>query len=195
MPDSPSSLTAAAEYRIGAQPRAQQAKAPRPAKPRVPADVRPSWASAGRAVLATALLVAGVAYVGVGHSHLIVRQFPASARLYALAGAPVNLLGLALNDVQSRITEDGTTRVLTVQGSIANVEGFPRGVPDLRLALMAGPEKELYTWIVTAPKARLKAGESVAFQARLVSPPVGAEQVKIIFASANVAPPRGDGSK
>ena len=139
----------------------------------------------GLATLAFGLCFCGAAYTAVAHPAFVVRHLPASAPLFALAGSPVNLLGLDFRNVRSSLFEDGPNRVLMVEGLIANIDARGRTVPDLRLAVLADGDKRIYTWVLASPKARLRAGESTEFRARLVAPPAEGTRVDVSFLTGN----------
>ncbi|MDB5597733.1 MAG: hypothetical protein JWM36_4694 [Hyphomicrobiales bacterium] len=186
MSDPSHNLSAAAEYRIvpargtgtmgtemlGSSPRSNPVQSRR-------------WSIRGVATILFCLGLPGGAYAAITHAPQIVRRIPVSAGLFALAGYSVNRTGLEFKSVTSRLLEDGDICILAVEGTVANIEGQTRTVPDLRLVIMAGASQELYSWTVPSPKARLAAGESVLFRARLVAPPAASERIKVTFSGAS----------
>jgi hypothetical protein len=44
--------------------------------------------------------------------------------------------------------------------------------------------REIYSWTVEAPKPKLESGETVAFRAKLVSPPLTSRDVLVRFAGS-----------
>jgi hypothetical protein len=133
------------------------------------------------------LLAAGVACVlatAVAQREAIVRTVPAGARIYAMLGLPVNLRGLAFRDVKGILLDEGQQRVLAIAGEISNLRGSTWPVPDLRIAVRGSDGREMYTWTTAAPKPDLEAGETVAFRARLATPPEGAREIVVRFAEA-----------
>lgn len=142
-----------------------------------------------------AVLLAVATSTAFWHAEAVVRHVAPAARFFALLGAPVNLVGLEFSRVESRLVEDGQTRILTVEGSISNKKSGVRSVPDLYLSVMAGPGKELYSWSVASPRQKLGSGEAVSFQARLVAPPAGAQAVEVTFARPAGSRPREDLSR
>jgi hypothetical protein len=121
----------------------------------------------------------------VGLKEEIVRAFPASGTLYAAAGLPVNLQGLEFRGFKSRISADGSQRLLKVQGEIANLRPGLSHVPAIELVVQGEDGRALYRWTAAASKPKLGAKETIAFEARLVSPPAGGRDVKVRFAQAN----------
>lgn len=118
----------------------------------------------------------------IGLRERIVRQLPQAAVAYRAVGLPVNLAGLELRDVHSRIVMDGMRRVLTVEGEIVNIRREQNRVPPVTLAVRGENGLDRYAWTTPAPKSRLEAGEKIAFRARLASPPEDGSQVLVRFA-------------
>ncbi len=135
---------------------------------------QPGWAAC---VFLLLLASSGLLYGRLA----IVRAVPQMASFYAMIGMPVNLLGLDLRNVISRVLEGSPQPVLAVQGEIANRRGEATPVPPLRLSVRDGDGAELYTWATPAPKDSLAAGETVSFRARLVAPPAGAVSLLVRF--------------
>jgi hypothetical protein len=124
-----------------------------------------------------------VAAIAIATREPIVRLVPSMAPLYASVGLPVNPHGLSIRSVKSILLEDGVSRVLSVEAEITNVRPSQTAIPELQVALRAHDGHEIYTWTTPPPKAKLSAGESVAFRARLASPPEAAKEVSIRFAA------------
>ena len=113
----------------------------------------------------------------------IVRLLPQTASLYAAVGLPVNLRGLAFEDIRmSRIDQDGIG-VLVVEGSIVNVTRRPVEVPRLRLAVRNDAKHEIYAWTALPTRSILAPGDTLPFRSRLASPPADAREVKVRFFS------------
>jgi hypothetical protein len=179
-------LSAAAEYRIAPARGIGTIGAAIPtSSPQANGNRNGRWSIGGASTILVCLCLSGCAYVAIRHAPTIVRRVPVSAGLFALAGTPVNLTGLNFKGVTSQLLEDGDVRILAVEGLVANIDGQTKTVPDLRLGVMAGASQELYSWIIPSPRARLAAGESVLFQARLVSPPTAGEKIKVTFSGAS----------
>lgn len=121
----------------------------------------------------------------------VVRHLPATAALYARLGLPVNLRGLAFEDVAAGL-EAGSPPMLAVTGTIHNVAGHAQAVPMLRVALRDASGAELYGWTAAAPRPLLEAGGATPFRVRLKAPPAGAGSVAVRFVrpdDATGAPP------
>ena len=132
------------------------------------------------APLAGASLLAG-SMTAIGARESIVAAAPLAAGAYAAIGLPVNLRGLAIEDVHARIAESGDKKTLTVDGAIVNLRQADTAASDLRIALRAADGRELYVWTTRAPKSRLARGESVRFEAELAAPPDGVEDALVKF--------------
>jgi hypothetical protein len=57
-------------------------------------------------------------------------------------------------------------------------------VPPVALTVLGADGQAKYAWTTPAPKARLEAGETIAFRARLAAPPAEGADVLVRFASA-----------
>lgn len=111
----------------------------------------------------------------------IVRAVPDLASLYAAFGMPVNLRGLAIEEVTThRETENGQP-VLVIEGKVVNVVSGARPVPTLRLALRGEDASEIYAWSVEPRAPELGPGETLKFRTRLAAPPDAAADVQIRF--------------
>jgi hypothetical protein len=134
-------------------------------------------------------IVATIIAVIMGASALIVmrerivRILPPATTAYRALGMPVNLAGLELRDVHSRIVMDGARRVLVTEGEIVNIRRERNSVPAIALAVRGSNGLDRYSWTAPAPKSRLEPGEKIAFRARLASPPEDGSDVVVHFAN------------
>jgi predicted Zn finger-like uncharacterized protein len=111
----------------------------------------------------------------------IVRLAPQTASIYAATGMPVNLRGLAFENIRtSKEMQDGVA-VLVVEGSIVNVTGKAVEVPRLRLAIRNDSKNEIYTWTTLPPRSILGPAEELPFRSRLASPPAESRDVALRF--------------
>ena len=132
------------------------------------------------APLAAAGLLAG-SMTAIGARKSIVAVVPLAAGVYAAMGLPVNLRGLAIENVRARVAQSGDKKILLVEGALVNLRADETAAPDLRIALRAADGRELYAWTTRAPKGRLARGERVRFTARLAAPPEGVEDALVKF--------------
>jgi predicted Zn finger-like uncharacterized protein len=141
------------------------------------------------APLAAAGLLAG-SMTAIGARESIVAAAPIAAGAYAAIGLPVNLRGLAIEDVRARVGVSGDKKILMVEGAVVNLREAETAAPDLRIALRAADGRELYVWTTRAPKSRLARGERARFAARLAAPPEGIADalVKFVAPGDKVAP-------
>jgi hypothetical protein len=145
-------------------------------------------AGPGRAPVFTTILAIMIGASGlIALRERIVRVAPASAAAYRALGMPVNLLGLELRDVHSRVVMDGNRRVLVTEGEIVNIRRDQNRVPPIALAVRGGNGLDRYAWTAPTPKSRLEAGEKIAFRARLASPPEDGAEVLVRFAKLDAA--------
>jgi predicted Zn finger-like uncharacterized protein len=111
----------------------------------------------------------------------VVRVMPQTASLYAHLGLPVNLRGLAIEDVRvSKETQDGIT-VLVVEGRVVNVSRMLLEVPRLRLAMRNAAGAEIYSWTSLPSRPILGPGDLQPFRSRLASPPGDGKDVLVRF--------------
>ncbi|MGA2792017.1 MAG: hypothetical protein ABSE69_00570, partial [Roseiarcus sp.] len=134
------------------------------------------------AALAAIAIIAGAMAVAAERA-AIVKAVPNTARLFAAVGLPVNLRGLALDNVRTNIFDLGDRRVLVIEGAIVNLRDLATEAPNIRIALRGADKRELYVWTAPAPKSRLGPDEQVAFRTRLAAPPDGVSDVLVKFAS------------
>lgn len=111
----------------------------------------------------------------------LVRAVPSTAKLFAAAGLPVNVLGLALGDVASNFDEEAGRRVLVTEGTITNATRRELAVPDLELTVLGAEGETLYQWSAKPPSGEIAAEETKRFSIRLASPPPAGTQVLVTF--------------
>jgi predicted Zn finger-like uncharacterized protein len=111
----------------------------------------------------------------------IVRLAPQTASVYAAIGMPVNLRGLAFENIKtSKEMQDGIA-VLVVEGSIVNVTGKAVEVPRLRLAVRNDSKTEIYSWTTSPARSILGPAEALPFRSRLASAPEDGRDVLVRF--------------
>jgi hypothetical protein len=111
----------------------------------------------------------------------VVRFAPQTASLYASIGLPVNLRGLAWENVRTTGEMHEGVPVLIVEGAVRNVAGKTVEVPRLRFALRSPSGHELYAWTTVTERSILAPSETAAFRTRLVSPPAEGRDVIVRF--------------
>jgi predicted Zn finger-like uncharacterized protein len=129
----------------------------------------------------------GIALIG-GALHQrsrVVANFPQTAKVYAALGMPVNLRGIEIANVRSRLVEDNGVSILVVDGDLKNVAGRKVDVPRLRFAVLGQKGEEIHIWSAQADRPNLNAGEALNFRRRLASPPEGAREVSVRFLTAS----------
>lgn len=117
----------------------------------------------------------------IGWRAAIVRAAPQSARLYAAIGLPVNLRGLAIEDVKTTEETQDNVPVLVVEGTIVNVANRTVDVPRLRFAVRNPAGIEIYAWTALPNQPLLARGEKLAFRSRLASPPADTHDIVVRF--------------
>jgi predicted Zn finger-like uncharacterized protein len=111
----------------------------------------------------------------------VVRFAPQTASLFAAVGLPVNLRGLAWENVRTTGEVHEGVPVLIVEGAIRNVGSKTAEVPRLRFALRSPAGHEIYAWTTVTGRSILAPGETAAFRTRLASPPAEGRDVIVRF--------------
>jgi len=167
-----------------------------PHSPRGLADFAPEITSKRRLARAAApfaaLLIVATLMTAVGERRPIVKIAPVAARFYAAIGLPVNLRDMALQNIAANLGALDECKVLMIEGTLVNLRDEAAAAPNLRIAVRGADARELYVWTVRAPKNRLGPNEETPFRARLATPPEGAKDVLVKFASAGDKAPLGE---
>ena len=116
----------------------------------------PRWAPA---VAAAALACLGFASLVVARDG-VVRSMPRAAALYAAAGFPVNVVGLAFARVAP---ERLASSDVTIRGALRNVAGRKVRVPRLAFEVRDASGATLVAWRETVPTKSLAAGGELGF--------------------------------
>jgi predicted Zn finger-like uncharacterized protein len=170
-----------------AQPAADQKRGARivrgPAKPkgRAGGGLKALVSAPVLAVAATALLAFGA----VSMREPIVRYIPHSAPIFAAVGVPVNLRGIDIVDVKSRMVDDNGVSILVIDGTLVSRSRERVSIPRLRFSVLGDRGQELYVWSAQADRATLQPGETLAFRRRLAAPPNDGRDVSVRFLSAS----------
>jgi predicted Zn finger-like uncharacterized protein len=136
-------------------------------------------------------LVAGFAVL-IGAA-VVLRQdiatiWPRAAGAYAMAGLPVNLVGLSLEDQHAQPALKDGHAVLTVSGALRNIRDRPTPAAPLRISILNAAGQVLAVKIADPGGALIPPGETRHFVVDVVDPPEGANDVDIGFLLN--APPR-----
>jgi predicted Zn finger-like uncharacterized protein len=131
--------------------------------------------------LGLALFVAILAWAVVTYRQTIAELWPRTSSFYAAIGMPVNVRGLAFQDVAyTQESEEGQV-VLSITGKVVNVTARELAVPEVHVTLSDIDKHELYHWNFDVGVSALKPGETKDFVTRLNSPPEAARSVDIRF--------------
>jgi len=86
----------------------------------------------------------------IGLREKIVRLAPIAARAYAAIGLPINVAGLELQGVRSRIVMEGARKVLSVEGEILNLRcrrsASPCAAPTVRTSIPGRRARRRPSW-------------------------------------------------
>jgi predicted Zn finger-like uncharacterized protein len=193
--------TVAAETVVDA-PEPASAEVPESTAPPVPAEPpprRPRWAkdrvskASGTKIRGKLLtwpagaIAASVAVLAIGlhQRERVVQYLPQTARLYTAIGMPVNLRGITINNVASRMIDDNGVSVLVIDGDLANATDQNIRLPRLRFAVLGKDRQEIYSWSAQTDQANLKPGEKINFRRRLAAPPADGQDVSVRFDTAS----------
>jgi hypothetical protein len=110
---------------------------------------------------------------------------PQTASFYARLGLPVNLRGLAFDNLNTAVEQHEGVPILVVEGGIFNETRRIIDVPRLRFAVRNAARQEIYSWTAVLPRTLLSPGDGVPFRTRLASPPPDAHDVLVRFLNRN----------
>ena len=189
--DGEAAATDAPPEAVGEPPAETAASEPEPPKPMRGARLIKSGGDSGKkasawrkiadwrvmSVAVTALMLGA----GLHQREAVVRLLPQTAKLYASVGFPVNLRGIEIRNVKSRLVVDNDEPVLVVDGDLVNVADRRVDVPRLHFALLAPDGRQIYVWSAQADRANLQPGETLNFRRRLAAPPAEAKNVSVRF--------------
>lgn len=136
--------------------------------------------AAGWAVLAVAL--AGIVSFSYFQRVKVVQLLPGAASAYEKIGLPVNVRGLAFEDVKYSWETSAGRPVLEVAGEIVNITGKPLRVPTVVFGLRTKEKVEVYQWAADVRSDMLPPGERTAFAAQIPTPPKSIRDVQVRFA-------------
>jgi predicted Zn finger-like uncharacterized protein len=132
-------------------------------------------------IAATLVIVAA----GLHQRARVVKYLPQTAGLYAAIGLPVNLRGITINNVGSRLIDDNGVMVLIIDGDLVNATDQNVRLPRLRFAVLGKDRQEIYAWSAQTDQASLKPGEKINFRRRLAAPPADGQDVSVRFVTAS----------
>lgn len=128
-------------------------------------------------ILVLMAIIAGI----LGWRADVVRVMPQTASLFAAIGLPVNLRGLAFEDVKAtKDIQDGVP-VLVLEGRIVNISRLMLEVPRIRFAMRNAAGNEVYNWTTLPIRPVLPPNAEQAFRTRLASPPAEGRDITIRF--------------
>jgi predicted Zn finger-like uncharacterized protein len=138
--------------------------------------------SAMQSVILALLLLDAIV---IGWRSDFVRLMPQTASFYARLGLPVNLRGLAFENLSTVTEQHEGVPILVVEGDIVNETRKIVDVPRLRFAVRNPARQEIYSWTAVLPRTLLPPGDAVPFRTRLASPPPDVHDVLVRFLNRN----------
>ena len=116
----------------------------------------------------------------------VVKIMPGSARAYALAGLPVNTLGLVIEGSRAEPALQDGHAALSISGMIRNVEDHAIVTPPLKIELLNKAGKTIVTKIARPADPVVPPGETRHFALAILDPPTSAHDLQISFAPDTV---------
>ena len=158
----------------------QDAWAARIAADRAPEPVR---SPAGRSFIIAVAGVSSIAFLAAFFAgrESAVAAVPDLAGLYETIGLPVNLQGLAINDLAGKRDMTGEGARLTVSGALVNLRHSDQPVPGLVVELRDAAHRPVRTIAMAPPVALLAGLDSTAFQVVIDDVPKTAIGVAVRF--------------
>ena len=141
------------------------------------------WPLSGMQSLILALILLDA--IVIGWRNDFVRLMPQTASFYARLGMPVNLRGLAFDNLSTSTEQHEGVPILVVEGDIVNETHKIVDVPRLRFAVRNAGRQEIYSWTAVLPRTLLSPGDAAPFRTRLASPPPDAHDVLVRFLNRN----------
>jgi predicted Zn finger-like uncharacterized protein len=141
------------------------------------------WSLSGMQSLILALILLDA--IVIGWRNDFVRLMPQTASFYARLGMPVNLRGLAFDNLSTSTEQHEGVPILVVEGEIVNETHKIVDVPRLRFAVRNAGRQEIYSWTAVLPRTLLSPGDAAPFRTRLASPPPDAHDVLVRFLNRN----------
>jgi predicted Zn finger-like uncharacterized protein len=137
---------------------------------------------------ALVLVVIGLSWATIAYRQPIAEAWPRSSSFYRAIGMPVNIMGLAFQDVDYDQTFEDGQPVLSVTGKVVNASSRELPVPQVRVSLSDLNKRELQAWNVDIGTPTLGPGESRAFVTRLLNPPSDSRTVDVRFVQPGETP-------
>jgi predicted Zn finger-like uncharacterized protein len=142
-----------------------------------------------RQAVATGVVWAGLAgafAVMVGLTVLmrqdVARIWPRTAGAYAMAGLPVNLVGLTIENQHAQPTLKDGHAAVTITGVLRNIRDRAVAPPPLKISLLNPAGRALVVKIEDPAGAMIPPGEARKFVVDMLDPPISATDVEIGFA-------------
>lgn len=111
----------------------------------------------------------------------VVELYPRAAAAYAMAGVPVNPVGLEFEAVKARPAPNHPGQVL-VSGALRNVRDRPISAPVVRVALLDAEGREIGHQMLTVPGPPIQPGAVLGFATLTPDPQGRAADIGVDFA-------------
>ena len=118
----------------------------------------------------------------------VVHAYPPAEKLYRMVGLAPDLVGYGLELPQPQSGRlEGEPTTLFLEGTVRNTLDKPIDIPMLQGALLGSDGTALHTWMFKAEKDRALPTEEVRYRTEVVSPPRGAVEATVTFATPEEA--------
>ena len=111
----------------------------------------------------------------------VARIFPRAAGAYAMAGLPVNLVGLTIEGQHAQPTLIDGHAALTVTGALRNIRDKAIVAPPLKISLLNVAGREVAVKLGYPAGPPIPPGEARHFPVNMLDPPISATDVEIVF--------------
>ena len=111
----------------------------------------------------------------------VARIFPRAAGAYAMAGLPVNLIGLTIEGQHAQPTLIDGHAALTVTGALRNIRDKAIIAPPLKISLLNPAGREVAVKLGYPAGPPIPPGEARHFTVNMLDPPISATDVEIVF--------------
>ena len=129
-----------------------------------------------------AATIAIVVGLGVVFRVDVVKIMPGAAKAYALAGLPVNTLGLVIEGSRAEPALQDGHAALSISGMIRNVEDHAIVTPPLKIELLDKAGKTIVTKVARPADPVVPPGETRHFALAILDPPTTAHDLQLSFA-------------
>ncbi|MGJ3232451.1 MAG: DUF3426 domain-containing protein [Oceanicaulis sp.] len=112
----------------------------------------------------------------------VVEAWPRAAGAYAAVGVEVDVLGLAVEQLEAELIEEDGAPVLVVEGEVRNIAARARTAPPLNAVVLDASGAVLAEWSLVLESPTLEPGASERFRTTFPAPPENGARVEVVIA-------------